>query len=80
MSNGADFHFIFIVDRSGSMSYFNRMGLAIDALSIFIRSLPVDCKFSIISFGTRFVTMKHYGEQDPSIMSYNEASKNGALK
>ena len=51
LSNGADFHFIFIVDRSFSMKARRRMDLAKDALNIFIRSLPVDCKFSIISFG-----------------------------
>ena len=36
----------------------NRMQVAKDALSNFILSLPVDCKFSIISFGSRFETMK----------------------
>ena len=54
LKQGSDFHFIFIVDRSGSMWMNNRMKLAIDALSIFIRSLPVDCKFSVIGFGSYF--------------------------
>lgn len=51
LGNGSDFHFIFIVDRSGSMGMCNRMQIAKDALSLFIRSLPKDSSFSIISFG-----------------------------
>ena len=49
--NGSDFHFIFVVDRSGSM-YGSRMADAINALKIFIRSLPVNCHFTIKSFGS----------------------------
>ena len=41
LSSGEDFHFFFIVDRSGSMGYNNRMQLAIDALTVFIQSLPL---------------------------------------
>ena len=36
----------------------NRMGLAKEAMRIFIQSLPVDCKFSIISFGSSYESMK----------------------
>lgn len=54
LSSGAEYHFFFIVDRSGSMSLNNRIQLAKNALTIFIQSLPVDCTFTIISFGTRF--------------------------
>jgi Mg-chelatase subunit ChlD len=49
---GIDFHFIFIVDRSGSMGDNGRMEIAIEALDLFIRSLPQGCKFSILSFGS----------------------------
>ena len=57
LANGDAFHFIFIVDQSGSMGISNRIGLAKDALGIFVRSLPVDCRFSIISFGNRFESL-----------------------
>ena len=32
----------------------NRMQIAIDALSLFVRSLPKDCSFSIIGFGCNY--------------------------
>ena len=54
LDSGANFHFSFIVDRSGSMSCDNRMPLAVSALSLFIRSLPSNCTFSVISFGSHF--------------------------
>ena len=76
MSQGSDFHFFFLVDRSGSMSSFGRMQSAIDALKLFIRSLPTGCKFSIKSFGSRFtdliVSNKH-------VIPYNEATKKNTL-
>ena len=75
---GSDYHFIFIVDRSGSMGFGSgRMELAKDALAIFIRSLPVGCRFSIISFGSRYEGLR-YGENDFGI-PYNEGSKDWSL-
>ena len=53
LSVGRDFLFIFIVDRSGSMTVKNRIVITIEALKLFMRSLPVGSKFSIISFGTK---------------------------
>ena len=50
IGNGEDYHFLFLVDRSYSMSG-RRMEMARNALTLFIRSLPEGCKFSIISFG-----------------------------
>ena len=44
------YQFIFLLDRSGSMSG-SRMRTSIDALSLFIQSLPSDCAFGILSFG-----------------------------
>jgi len=77
LSNGADFHFIFIVDRSGSMGMNNRMKIAKDALSLFVRSLPSDCSFSIISFGSNYQTIKI--KNDP-VIQYNNESKTIALE
>ena len=53
-SSGSDYLFIFIVDRSGSMQIKNRLDITKNALKLFLRSLPCDCKFSIISFGTSY--------------------------
>ena len=52
LSDGKEFHFIFLVDRSGSMGMNNRMPIARDALTLFMRSLPEGSTFSVISFGT----------------------------
>ena len=51
IGTGEDYHFLFLVDRSGSM-WGRRMEMARNALTLFIRSLPEGCKFSIISFGS----------------------------
>jgi len=50
--DGSDFHFVFVVDRSGSMSG-RFMETAKEALRLFIQSLPTGCKYSIISFGNK---------------------------
>ena len=76
LSNGSDYHFIFIVDRSGSMQVQDRMSLAIDALTIFMRSLPVGSKFSIISFGSSYESMQFKFEK---IISYFDQSKDSAV-
>ena len=47
---------IFLVDRSGSMSG-RSMNLAKEALQLFLHSLPVDCYFNIVSFGSRFSSL-----------------------
>ncbi|CAF0876802.1 unnamed protein product [Rotaria sp. Silwood1] len=57
ITNGKDTlntEFIFIVDCSGSMTEDNRIGLAREAMLLFIRSLPVGAHFNIIRFGSNF--------------------------
>ena len=51
LSDGSEFIFTFIVDRSGSMGFTNRIELAREALKLFVRSLPAGCKFQVVSFG-----------------------------
>ena len=52
-------HYFFMVDRSGSMSYLNRMKVAKEAMEYFVMSLPIGCKFSILSFGSNFSFMEY---------------------
>jgi len=47
---------VFIVDRSGSMSG-SKMETTKDALILFLKSLPADAHFDIVSFGSNFVHM-----------------------
>ncbi|CAF4502589.1 unnamed protein product [Rotaria sp. Silwood1] len=49
--------FIFIVDCSGSMQDENKIGLARQAMLVFLKSLPVDCHFNIIRFGTQYKSL-----------------------
>ena len=48
--------FIFVVDSSGSMSG-DPIKLAAQCLIIFIKSLPKDCYFNVIQFGTNYVPL-----------------------
>jgi uncharacterized protein with von Willebrand factor type A (vWA) domain len=45
--------FIFLIDRSGSMSG-QKMEATKEALKLFIQSLPPCCLFEIISFGSQY--------------------------
>ena len=60
------------------MGGMGRMEIAREALSIFIRSLPAGCKFSIISFGSAYDAMVDADEQ--TILSYTDQTKELALK
>ena len=44
--------FFFILDRSWSMDDHNRINIALEALKLFLLSLPAKCGFQIISFGS----------------------------
>ena len=44
--------FLFVVDCSGSMQDENKIGLARQAMLLFLKSLPVDCYFNVIRFGS----------------------------
>ncbi|CAF1140001.1 unnamed protein product [Rotaria sp. Silwood1] len=44
--------FIFVIDCSGSMSDENKIGLAREAMFLFLKSLPLNCHFNIIRFGS----------------------------
>jgi len=48
--------FIFLLDRSGSMSG-ARILLALEALKLFVHSLPVGSKFNIVSYGSNYNKM-----------------------
>ncbi|CAF1159627.1 unnamed protein product [Adineta steineri] len=49
--------FIFIVDCSGSMQDENKIGLARQAMLLFFKSLPVNCYFNIVRFGSQYETL-----------------------
>mmetsp|Transcript_30757 Transcript_30757/g.30245 ORF Transcript_30757/g.30245 Transcript_30757/m.30245 type:complete len:91 (-) Transcript_30757:138-410(-) len=59
--------FLFVIDRSGSMDG-KPMALAIEALKLFIHSLPIGSKFNVVSFGSEFKLMFKKSE------TYNEKS------
>ena len=80
LNPGDEFHFIFLVDRSGSMNSAGRMQAAKDALSIFIRSLPTGCRFSVLSFGSRFSWLDNAPISNGNMLDYDEATKDWALR
>ena len=49
--------FIFVVDCSGSMADENKIGLARQAMLLFLKSLPVDSHFNIVRFGSSYKTL-----------------------
>lgn len=53
---GAKGEYIFLLDRSGSMSG-ARIDKAKQALTFFLKSLPQDTYFQVYSFGTSFTTL-----------------------
>ncbi|CAD8214183.1 unnamed protein product [Paramecium octaurelia] len=55
-------NYLFIIDRSGSMSG-SRIKKAKQALILFLKSLPQDSVFNIISFGTNFSSLYKVSKQ-----------------
>ena len=48
--------FLFVIDRSGSMSG-RRIQMACEAAQLFLKSLPQNSKFNIVSFGSGYKFM-----------------------
>ncbi|KAL0259468.1 hypothetical protein SLS55_005205 [Diplodia seriata] len=65
---------VFICDRSGSMGSGSKIPTAVEALKIFLKSLPVGVKFNICSFGS------HYTFLWPKSKSYSQDSLEEAIK
>ena len=60
------------------MNESNRLQITIDAMKLFIQSLPANCKFGIISFGTNYEWLKdETGMQ--TLMKYDDETKRHCL-
>ncbi|CAI9733743.1 Hypothetical predicted protein [Octopus vulgaris] len=66
--------YIFVIDRSGSMSG-EKIEAAKDTLLLFLKSLPLGCSFNVISFNNDFEFLFKEGSQEYSEDSLNEALK-----
>lgn len=64
-----NYSFIFVCDRSGSM-WGIRMEIVVEALQLFMQSLPGKCTFKIISFGDKFTC-----NTGSSVVKYNDSQK-----
>ena len=69
-SNKTTDEFLFVIDCSGSMESEDKIGLASKAMLLFLKSLPVGCRFNIIRFGDRFTSLF----SDEVTHEYNETS------
>lgn len=64
--------FVFVIDRSGSMTG-ERIEKAKETLLLLLKSLPVNCIFNVVSFGTNFSSLFSKSEQ------YTESTLKQAL-
>ena len=62
--------FLFVIDCSGSMESKDKIGLARKAMLLFLKSLPTNCRFNIIRFGSRFEALFN----DHVVREYNEVN------
>lgn len=62
--------FLFVIDCSGSMQSQDKIGLAAKAMLLFLKSLPTNCRFNIIRFGSDFKALF----DDQVAREYNEAN------
>ena len=53
----------------------NKIGLARQARLLFIKSLPVDCRFNIIRFGSRHESLFYYGSPPNTIVYRKNGSR-----
>lgn len=67
--------FLFLVDRSGSMSCGPRMPLTREAMILFMRSLPVGSQYQIISYGSQH---KYYNGQ-AELVDYTDENMEAAI-
>jgi Uncharacterized protein containing a von Willebrand factor type A (vWA) domain len=65
--------FVFIIDRSGSMRRENRIDNLRNALRLFLRKLPQDSYFNIISFGSDY---QFYADES---LKYNAKNRDKAI-
>ncbi|KAH3761498.1 hypothetical protein Pelo_6725 [Pelomyxa schiedti] len=63
---------VFLIDRSGSMAG-SSISKVSETMALFLRSLPMDCKFNIVGFGDRFEKLF------PTSMKYDDTSLQNAL-
>jgi len=66
--------FVFVIDCSGSMQSEDKIGLARKAMLLFLKSLPTNCRFNIIRFGSRFDALF----KDQVVREYNEKNMHEA--
>ncbi|CDW72326.1 UNKNOWN [Stylonychia lemnae] len=69
-----DCMYIFLVDRSGSMSG-GKMTTTVEALKLFLKSLPPRSSFEIISFGSDYTVLS----QSNTGFEYNDQTMNSAI-
>ncbi|KAF2110839.1 von Willebrand factor type A domain-containing protein [Lophiotrema nucula] len=63
---------VFLVDRSGSMAG-SRIKLVVQALRVFLKSLPVSVKFNICSFGSSYMFLWPNGSKTYNQQTLDEA-------